>query len=321
MIDGIIANRQERAALDGIHPANDQSEAVARIIWSTIAEANDIHAGELIAEYGAVDAVRIGLGLDEPRTEPTPALLESMTRWRAQENPSIVHAMIHRTNQTEARLLIPGDEFWPTSLDALGPHAPFLLWVRGDHELLSTSRCAALVGTRAETGYGQHIAHEFASNLARNDVTVVGTGSYGIDGAAHRGALAAGGKSIAFLAGGSDRYYPKGYSELLRRIKEQGAVVSEVPIGVNPTRWRHLARARVLAAASQAVIVIEAGVGSSALNIADSARALDVPVGAVPGPITSRTSTGCHALIREHGAACITNANDILELLPSSSAE
>jgi len=133
---------------------------------------------------------------------------------------------------------------------------------------------------------------------------------------AHRAALASQGLTVAFLAGGVDRFYPSGHDSLLTRIVEHGAVISELPCGSPPTKWRFLQRNRLIAAASLATIVLEAGWRSGSLNTAGHAAALGRPLGAVPGPVTSAASAGCHRLIRDYDAICVTNPDQMAELAP-----
>ncbi len=140
-------------------------------------------------------------------------------------------------------------------------------------------------------------------------------GAYGIDGTAHRAALRAGGRTAAVLAGGVDRPYPSGHAQLFERIVASGALVSEVPCGTAPTKWRFLARNRVISALARATVVVEAGGRSGSLNTAGHAAELGRPLGAVPGPITSTTSAGCHRLLRDYDARCITSVADVRELL------
>ena len=156
---------------------------------------------------------------------------------------------------------------------------------------------------------------ELSADLAGHGVSVVSGAAYGIDGAAHRAALTAGGTTIALLAGGADRPYPAGHGELIERIAASGAVVSEAPCGTTPTKWRFLQRNRLIAALSDATVVVEAGWRSGSLNTAAHAAALSRPLGAVPGPVTSAASAGCHRLLREFDARCVTNSADALELL------
>jgi DNA processing protein len=178
----------------------------------------------------------------------------------------------------------------------------------------------SIVGARASTGYGEHVAMDFAAGFSARGYTVVSGGAYGIDGMAHRAAIACGGTTVAVLAGGVDQLYPSGHDELLRRIVATGAVVSEVSPGGAPTRWRFLQRNRLIAAMSGVTVVVEAGYRSGSLNTATHARDLDRPVAVIPGPITSGSSAGCHRLIRTNPAATlVTSVSEVLELMGGES--
>jgi DNA processing protein len=133
---------------------------------------------------------------------------------------------------------------------------------------------------------------------------------------AHRAALASHGLTVAFLAGGVDRFYPSGHDALLERIVQSGAVISELPCGSPPTKWRFLQRNRLIAASSLATVVLEAGWRSGSLNTARHALDLDRPLGAVPGPVTSAASAGCHKLLRDGYAMCVTGPDEMAELAP-----
>jgi DNA processing protein len=223
----------------------------------------------------------------------------------------------------DGRLVTADDAEWPLlSFVAFGgapdrpqAHPPMVLWTVGPARLDDVAgRAAAVVGTRAATAYGEHVATDLAAGLASRDVAVVSGGAYGIDGAAHRGALAAGGFTVAVLAGGADIPYPAGHAALLRRVGEQGLLVSEYPPGVRPARHRFLTRNRLVAALAGATVVVEAGVRSGAANTAAWARVLGRAVCAVPGPVTSSASAGCHGLLRG-GAELVTRAEEIVELV------
>jgi DNA processing protein len=174
----------------------------------------------------------------------------------------------------------------------------------------------ALVGARAATGYGEHVTMEASAGLVDRGYAIVSGAAYGIDGMAHRAALASHGQTVAFLAGGVDRFYPSGHDALLTRIVAEGAVISELPCGQAPTKWRFLQRNRLIAAASRATVVLEAGWRSGSLNTAAHASSLGRPLGAVPGPVTSAASAGCHRLIRDFTAVCVTNPDEMAELAP-----
>ena len=223
------------------------------------------------------------------------------------------------------RLIAPDDAEWPfLSFTAFAgvdhrlrpqAHPPLALWAVGDARLDEMAeRAVAIVGTRASTAYGEHVAADLAAGLVERDVTVVSGGAYGIDGAAHRATLATDGFTVAVLAGGIDIPYPAGHAALLHRIGQQGLVVSEYPPGVRPARHRFLTRNRLVAALSGATVVVEAGARSGAANTAAWARGLGRSVCAVPGPVTSSASVGCHALLRS-GAEIVTRAADVVELI------
>jgi DNA processing protein len=219
------------------------------------------------------------------------------------------------------RIVTAADREWPGQLDDLEEHAPLCLWVRGDTSMLGGLQpSVALVGARAATSYGEHVALELSADLAGGGIPVVSGGAYGIDGASHRAAMAVGGVTVALLAGGAERAYPAGHTQLIDRMTRKGAVVSEVPCGSAPTKWRFLQRNRLIAALSSATVVVEAGWRSGSLNTAAHAAALSRGLGAVPGPITSAASAGTHRLLREFGAQCITSAADIRELLGMGTA-
>jgi len=174
----------------------------------------------------------------------------------------------------------------------------------------------ALVGSRSCTAYGRHVAAEIAQDLARAGVLVVSGGAYGIDGAAHRGALAARGATLVVLAGGADRAYPAGHAEMFEEVVAGGGgLASESPPGALPVRSRFLQRNRLIAAMARATVVVEAAWRSGALSTANHAARLLRPVGAVPGPVTSAASAGCHRLLRVGVGVCVTDADEVLELV------
>jgi DNA processing protein len=225
-----------------------------------------------------------------------------------------------------ARVVCPGDAEWPDGLawpagvmtgEVRELAAPWVLCVRGPHTLASVAGgSVALVGARAASPYGLHVAQDLGFRLAEAGVAVVSGGAYGIDGAAHRGALAgAGAPTVAVLACGVDVAYPKGHDRLLAQVAEEGLVVSEVPPGSAPTRVRFLVRNRLIAALSRGTVVVEAALRSGSLSTAGRAADLGRVVMAVPGPVTSATSAGCHALVRDGRAALVTDVADVLGLV------
>jgi len=223
------------------------------------------------------------------------------------------------------RLITADDDEWPVlAFTAFGSNAvaakpqgrpPMVLWVLGPEPLDEVAqRAAAVVGTRAATAYGEQVTADLTAGLTERGVAVISGGAYGIDGAAHRAALASDGVTVAVLAGGIDILYPAGHSGLLHRIGSNGLLVTEYPPGVRPARHRFLTRNRLVAAFAGAAVVVEAGLRSGAANTAAWARSLGRVVGAVPGPVTSSASAGCHALLRD-GAHLVTRAEDIVEFV------
>jgi DNA processing protein len=223
-----------------------------------------------------------------------------------------------------ARLVMPGDEEWPewallplTHAAARGlrwARPPLGLWVRGSASLADLmQRAVSVVGARAATGYGEHVAAEMGYGLAEKGMTVVSGAAYGIDGAAHKGALRADGCTVAVLACGIDRAYPAGHSLLLDRIADSGLVITEYPPGTPPGRHRFLVRNRLIAALGAGTVVVEAGQRSGARNTAASAAALGRVLMVVPGPVTSPMSIGCHELLREGLATSVSSVAEVVE--------
>ena len=303
------------------------AEIFARASWTGIAEPGDSVAGALVSSLGAVAALtslvdswtvdRVTAEAASTGADPVAAhdLALAFERWRPRLVSSAVITALRQAARVSARLLLPSDRSWPSAVDDLGVHGPIALWVRGvDAALDSLPSSVALVGARAATGYGEHMAMELGAGLSDRGVSVVSGAAYGIDGMVHRSVLASGGLTVAFLAGGVDRFYPSGHDALLGRIATVGAVVSELPCGSPPTKWRFLQRNRLIAAASVATVVVEAGRRSGSLNTAAHAASVGRPLGAVPGPVTSPSSAGCHRLIREFDAVCVTSVDEVLEL-------
>lgn len=290
------------------------------LIWSLLCEPGDGIAGALIDALGptaaldaAFDDVRAPAAADTERPAAA-ALRDARRRWGPRLAPEPHLGGLRTSARIGARLLLPTDPDWPASLGDLGAHAPRALWLRGDPAALHAPG-VAIVGARASSSYGEHVAGELAGELATDGLVVVSGGAYGIDGTAHRAALRAGGRTVALLAGGVDRPYPSGHAQLFERVVASGALVSELPCLSAPTKWRFLARNRLISALARATVVVEAGSRSGSLNTAAHAAELGRPLGAVPGPITSTMSAGCHRLLRDYAAQCVTSAADVRELL------
>lgn len=283
----------------------------AHLAWTTLIEPGDSTAGTLIATHGPIDA--LGILLDNAHTD-VDGIDTLRTRAATRNNPHNIMDALRAAQRASARLITPGTDDWPTQLNDLGTRTPFALWLRGNTDALHSTSLTNITGARAATPYGEHITRQLAANLITRGHTITSGGAYGIDAAAHQAALAAGGKTIAALAGGIDRIYPSGHESLLTRVVENGALISEVPCGSAPTRHRFQARTRILAALSQRTVLVEAGIRSGSLQSAAHAAALGRPVGCVPGPITSPASAGTNRLIADARATLVASASDIVAL-------
>ena len=295
--------------------ATDVATAWAYLI--RVAEPPCPELATLVARVGPAEAA------DRVRRGEVSA--ELARRTEARRDIDCATADLESMRHRSGRLVTPDGDEWPTlAFAAFGGNPlrdkpagrpPLALWAIGPLRLDDVAaRSAAIVGTRAASAYGEHVAAEISAGLVQHDVAVVSGGAYGIDGAAHRAALAADGLTVAVLAGGLDMPYPAGHSALLHRVGQQGLLVSEYPPGVRPARHRFLTRNRLVAAVSSGTVVVEAGVRSGAASTAAWARALGRTVCAVPGPVTSLASAGCHELIRS-GAELVTRAEEVVEIV------
>ena len=294
----------------------DRELRLARAYLNRVAEPPAAALAELICEAGPVRAARLvaaGQVSERVAAETGARRLNG----RAEADLSAIDAL-------GGRLVVPEDDEWPTETFAcFGTpmalaeerwRAPVALWVRGPAPLDEiTDRAVAVVGARAASGYGEHVAADFGYGLAQEGITVISGAAYGVDGAAHRGALAADGPTAAVQACGLDRAYPAGHQRLLEQIAQRGAVLSEYPPGVRPARYRFLVRNRLIAALAAGTVVVEAGLRSGARRTAAAAAVLGRIVMAVPGPITSALSVGCHLLVRDEQAVLVTRVAEVLE--------
>ena len=295
------------------------SERLARAALSFLAEPGEPALGALLKSCRPREILGAVLSGKHPRAAlpavgGVPGLERAFGRWRARASRIPSPARLDAWERRGIRLACPGDPEWPTQLDVLGDARPLVLWLQGGADLrFACLRSVSVVGARASTGYGEHVATELAATLAERGWAVVSGGAYGIDSCAHRGALGAGGITVAVLASGLGYGYPKGHHELFAAVAGNGVVVSEWPPDRAPTRPGFLVRNRVIAALSCGTVVVEAALRSGALSTARHARDLCRPLMAVPGPVTSTQSAGCHAIIREWGAVCVTGAQDVIE--------
>lgn len=277
----------------------------ARAAWSRVAEPGDTIASALIRAHGAVAALQLAATGAAPGTHRFLPRLEVLDVERDLEIGA----------KFAARVVCPGDPEWPAGLDDLAA-PPYCLWVRGPVDLAASClRSVAVVGARSATAYGEMVATEMAAGLGERRFTILSGAAFGIDAAAHRGALATGALTIAVLAGGVERPYPSSHAALISGIVEAGAVVSEVAPGSAPTKTRFLQRNRMIATMGRGTVVVEAGLRSGSLNTARTAAAHGRVVAAVPGPVTSMMSAGCHDAIRSGMALLVTDAAEAAEAI------
>ncbi|ALE06400.1 DNA processing protein DprA [Arthrobacter sp. ERGS1:01] len=334
------------APASGQRPA-DPSLRLARAALTRLIEPADLPGMALIAVAGPEDAlafIRSGAASSAVLEQEMTAVLagagtgrwqglaEALGRWRPRLADLAPERDLRVVERYGGGLLVPEDPQWPAALADLQLSEPIALWMRGHVCVIPEQRrCIALVGSRDNTSYGANVTLEIAASLVQRGFTVISGGAYGIDAHAHRGALGAAPAkagygaphqppTLAVMAGGVDRFYPSGNEDLLRTVAESGAIVAEVPPGTNPTRYRFLQRNRLIAALCEVSVVVEARWRSGALNTAHHADGLSRTVGAVPGSVYSANSAGCHRLLREGGAVCVTDAADIAELAGVSGA-
>ena len=278
----------------------------ARLIISVAGEPGDERVGQVVAEFGAADAVKrweSGHGAD--------AMCKSIDRVLSS---ALIEQAVKSLNSVRGRFITPADEEWPDSLDDLDTAAPVGLWCTGAGSLSEiANRSLAVVGARSATAYGQRIAHEIGMQAAKENVGVISGAAYGIDAAAHRGSLVGQGKTVAVLACGVDVAYPVSHRGLLSSITDSGVVVSEAPPGAKPHKHRFLIRNRLIATLSQSTVVVEAALRSGSLSTSNWAHVLNRQIWGIPGPITSATSAGVHAAIRDNMMKIATSADDIFQ--------
>lgn len=329
-----ISTQDLRALLPKVSD-EELEEKFARAAWSVICEPGDGFAGFLISKLGAAAALEaevqglsserlkeklFSLGLDSADLDSFGVFeklhAEARERWKPRLNLELIRTALYKINKVGGFVMTPSDSDWPEQLGDLEKHAPFALWVRGSSSALGLlEHSVSIVGSRGATSYGEFATDSMVSALVPKGFSVVSGGAYGIDGIAHRSTLALRGNTVAVMAGGLDRFYPTGNSDMLRRISQTGAVISEVPPGTIPSKWRFLQRNRLISALGQSTLVIEANWRSGALNTVSHSERLERPIYAVPGPITSPKSAGTNKLISENRAQLVIDGNDLLEQL------
>jgi DNA processing protein len=297
--------------------AQHGDDRVARLMLAQWCEAGDRSVGSRVRERGpavVVDEILTG-------RSPLPAIAgaagrvpvgtpfdEAIDRWA---EPAWTAA-----ERCGARYVVPGDQEWPTQLDDLADAAPLGLWVAGAGDLrLLALRSISVVGARSATAYGESISRELAAHLAETGWLTVSGGAFGIDAAAHRGALSAAGTTACVLAGGVDVPYPRSHADLLARIRESGVLLSEAPLGGAAMRHRFLTRNRIIAALSRGTVLVEAALRSGGRSTVREARELRRVVMAFPGPVTSPMSAGCHRVIRDEDVHLVASPREVVALV------
>lgn len=305
----------------GIGPPEAQAAAVAEqreLAWAYLSR---VVLGPCPALTALIDSVGVLEAARAVRERALPEVLRAATAHRRELDLAARDLEVIRA--LGGRLVTPDHAEWPAwrmlSLSRLTPGrdpdgaVPLVFWVRGNRDLAElTERSLAVVGARCSSGYGDRVAAAITGELAAHGWTIVSGAAFGIDGVAHRAALAVGGATIAVLACGADRPYPAQHDRLIARIAETGLVISEYPPGTTARKHHFLARNRLVAALADGVLVVEAGLRSGARNTVKWARRIGRPALAVPGSVDSAASAGCHRMIRDGEAVLVTGADDVV---------
>lgn len=275
------------------------SDAEARLVLASAGEAGRVEVGKAVDAHGAIALVESDDLADELHLR-------------------IDFSVLERKPPPDARWITPASAEWPRQMEVLQEAQPLGLWVRGK---LPEAESVSIVGARSSTEYGERVAEMFAADLAANSFAVISGGAYGIDAAAHRGAIALHGCTVAVLASSVDLPYPRSNHVLFERILERGgALVSEAPLNSKAQPHRFLIRNRLIAAWGKATVVIESRERSGALSTARGANDLGRPVLAVPGSVMSPMSAGNHLILRDF-AILARNVQDVVAAIDADEAE
>ena len=278
---------------------------IQRLALFSAIEAGNTYWARQVNEFGiAMVYEHLALGVYDAKKYG--AITQAISAFNADESLAAIA-------QSGGVFITPEDLSWPTRINQLAI-PPLGLIVKGDLSILNNPSLA-IVGTRNPTPYGVRLAGDFAAGFVDREWDIISGGAYGIDTAAHRGALVAEGRTIAVIASGIDVQYPAGNARLFDEICENGAIISEVMPGVTAMPHRFLIRNRLIAALSLSTLVVEAAFRSGSLRTARDAAELLRPVMAIPGPISSPSSEGCHRLIGERAAELVTSVADAMELI------
>lgn len=252
---------------------------------------------EALNQLGQLDSCRQSFGDLEG------TLSDSRQRWLPRFSKSRLAHLFAQSAALKLQLLTPEDAIWPVGLDDLHDSAPALLFIEGERSTLADlSQAVSIVGSRVATSYGLQVTSSLVRELAQVSRPTVSGGAVGIDAQVHRASIERELPTLAVMAGGMDRKYPSANFKLFKKISDQGALLSELPPGVAPTRWRFLQRNRLIAALTPTTVVIEAGIRSGSIRTANNALELSRELYAVPGSVLSGTSLGTNALIADNKA-------------------
>jgi DNA processing protein len=298
---------------------------MARVALTWLAEPGNRAVWAMVQSDGAPATLDRLLTGDIPDGSLRGAVTARMAAGDARQ---VAEEAMRSSDRLGTRIVVPADDEWPVRVDDLADleldtggrinwdtRPPLCIWARGPWSLREAfNRSVAVVGARAATAYGVHVTTDLAFGLAEHEWTVVSGGAFGIDAAAHQGALAANGLTVAVLACGVDRPYPAGNSGMFEQIGNSGLLISEWPPGSEPLRHRFLIRNRVIAAATAGTVLVEAAARSGAVQTMSRVLALNRPAMVVPGAVTSAMSVGCHELLRNHPyARVVTGLPHVLE--------
>ena len=304
---------------------DDEADRMARVALTWLAEPGNRVVWQLVQAHGADATLARLIDGDIPEAALRTAIA---TRSGWGDPRRVAEVAMGRARRLGARVVVPSDTEWPTGVESLATleldvagrinrdvRPPLCLWVRGARPLGDAfERSVAIVGARAATPYGVHVTGDLGYGIAEQEWTVVSGGAFGIDAAAHRAALAAGGCTVAVLACGVDRPYPMGNAAMFEQIADSGLLMSEWPPGAEPLRHRFLIRNRVIAAATAGTVVVEAAARSGAVQTMSRVVSLNRHAMVVPGPVTSAMSVGCHDLLRRYPQArVVTNVSQVLD--------
>lgn len=268
-----------------------------------------VRLNQLESYFGNLEGAWTATSAELKNARLDSSAIKAVTAWR----PKIsLEAEMEKLERYGVQVFTYHDSGYPSRLKEIYDYPP-ILYVRGSL-LTQDEWCLAVVGTRRATVYGRQVTEEIVADLARNKITIASGLAKGIDSVAHRSALEAGGRSVAVFACGLDMVYPSENTDLARRIMQQGALISEYPLGTRPKPDNFPRRNRIMSGISLGVLVVEAGESSGALITTNWALEQNREVLAVPGSILSPASRGTNHLIQE-GAKLVRDYTDILEEL------